>query len=103
MTEFAPAKVTASISRALWGEVSGKLRSVQFRTAGHRIDLRFFFDGSPDGDELDSIGCVGAEVAADFRGATVCEEAVPTQPDSDIPHAEGWYTAYARKEATLAR
>jgi hypothetical protein len=103
MTEFAPAEVTASVSRALWGEVCDKLRSVQFRMTGRRIDLRFFFDGSPNDDELDSVASMGAEVAADFPDSTVSEEVVPTQADSAIPHRKGWHTAYTGKEATLAR
>jgi hypothetical protein len=103
MTELSPAEVTASINRALWGEVSDKLRSVQFRAAADRIELRFFFAGDPGDDERDSISSVGAEVAADFPNTKVTEEAVPTVAESDIPCREGWHTVYARKEATLAR
>jgi hypothetical protein len=103
MTEFTPAFVAASVGRALWGEVSSKLRSVQYKMAANRIELRFFLDGGADGDELDSIGCVGAEVAADFPDATVLEEAVVTSPDSEIICPDGWHTAYARNEASMAR
>jgi hypothetical protein len=103
MTELTPANVAASVSRALWGEVSSKLRSVQYRIMQDRIELRFFFDGSPDGDELDSVTSVGAEVTADFADATVSEEVVPIAAESDIPCDLGWHTAYARREATLAR
>jgi hypothetical protein len=103
MTEFAPADVAASVGRALWGEVSPKLRCVQFRTVGKQINLRFTLEGAADGDERDSIGCVGAEVAADFPDARVFEEAIATFPDSDILTQEGWHTAYARKEASMAR
>jgi hypothetical protein len=103
MNEHAPAEVAASVGRALWGEVSSKLRSVQFRTVGNRIELGFWLDGGADGDELDSIGRVGAEVAADFPDATVSEEVLATSPDSKIPYREGWHTAYARKEPSLAR
>jgi hypothetical protein len=103
MNEFAPADVAASVGRALWGEVSSKLRSVQFRMADNRIELRFFLDGNADSEERDSIGCVGAEVAADFPEAKVFEEAIATVPDSEIVGQEGWHTAYARKEASMAR
>jgi hypothetical protein len=103
MTELTPANVAASVSRALWGEVSSKLRSVQFRAAQNRIELRFYFDGTPDNDELDSVSSVGGEVAADFADATVAEEVVPLAADTDIPSDEAWHTAYARREATLAR
>ncbi len=103
MTELSRAEVAASVNRALCGEVSDKLRSVQFRTAAHRIELRFFFEGNPGDDELESIGFVGAEVAADCANATVSEEAVPTAAESDIPCRDGWHTAYARRAATLVR
>jgi hypothetical protein len=103
MTEFAPARVAASVTRALWGEVSPKLRSVQFSTAGRVITLRFYYDGEPDDEERDSIGCVGAEAAADFHDATVMEEAVATSVDGEIACQEGWHTAYARKEPSLTR
>ena len=103
MTAFAPGEVAASVSRALWGEVSGKLRSVQFRTAEHRIDLRFFFAGNPDNLDLDSISSVGAEVAADFPDYTVAENVIPTRADTEIPCQDGWHTAYVRREPTLAR
>ena len=103
MTELSPAKVAASVSRALWGEISEGLRSVQFRTVRDRIELHFFFDGDPSDVERESMGFVGAEVVADFANATVSEEAVTTTPTSDIPCRDGWHTAYARREATLAR
>jgi hypothetical protein len=103
MTGLSPARVTASVSRALWGEVSERLRSVQFRMVKDRIELRFFFDGDPNDDERETMGFVGAEVAADFANAAVSEEAVSTTAASDIPCRDGWHTAYARREATLAR
>ena len=103
MNDFAPADVAASVGRALWGEVSPKLRSVQYRTVGNQIEMRFILDGVADGDERDSISCVGAEVAADFPDARVLEEVISTVPDSDIVTQEGWHTAYARKEPSMAR
>jgi len=103
MTELSPAEVTASVSRALWGEVSEKLQSVQFRMAKGRLELLFFSDGDPSDDERQTMGIVGAEVAADFANAAVSEEAVSITQNSCIPWRDGWHTAYARREATLAR
>lgn len=103
MTELSPARVAASVGPALWGEVSEGLRSVQFRTVKDRIELRLFFDGDPNNDERESMGFVGAEVVADFANATVSEEAVSTTAGSDIPCGDGWHTAHARREATVAR
>jgi hypothetical protein len=103
MNEREPADVAASVSRALWGEISSTLRSVQFRTVGDRIELRFWLEGGTDGEELESIDRVGAEVAADFPDATVSEEVLATSHDSEIPYHEGWHAAYAREEPSLAR
>jgi len=95
--------VISSINRALWGEVSTKLRSVQFSLDGSRIAIRFFFDETPDDGDLNSMASVGAEVAADFPGCTVSEEAVATEANCPVPHDAGWRTAFARKEPSLAR
>jgi len=105
MTECAPAHVAAAAGRALWGEVSPKLRSPQFSTIGRDITLRFDHEGDPGDDERDSMGLVGAEVAADFPDAMVTEEAIATATatDSEIECTDGWHTAYARKEQSLAR
>ena len=103
MKELTPTDVAASVSRARWGEVSSKLRSVQFRTAERRIDSRFFFDGDADPSEQNPIGCVGPEVAADFPDTSVSEETVGTLADSEIMCQQGWHTVYARRETSLAR
>lgn len=63
MAAAALGKVTASINRALWGDFSAKLRCVQFKPDKSLITLRFSFDGAPDDSDLDSVSCVGAEVA----------------------------------------
>ena len=103
MTAIAPGKVVASIDRALWGEVSSKLRSVQFKSDKDRIRLRFFFAGPPDDADKDFVGSIGAEVAADFPGYSVTEEIIPTEPDSAVSYQEGWQPAFARREPALAR
>lgn len=103
MTDLSPAGVAASVSRALWGEVSERLRNIQFRMAKNRTELRFFFGGNPNDDERETMGIVGAEVAAVLTNAAVSEEAVSITAENDIPYLDGWHTAYARREATLAR
>jgi hypothetical protein len=103
VSEFAREQVTASMNRALWGEVTGHLRWVQFRTAGRHIDLRFLFGGVPGDDDRDAMGAIGAEVAADFADATVCEEAIGTGKQGLPASQPGWHVVYARKEPSLAR
>ena len=101
MTALAPSDVVASLNRALWGEVSPALRSVQFTAEPQHIGLRFFFGGTPEHGDIESVNCIGAEVAADFPGCTVSEEVIPTTVGTAIPRQDGWYLAYARKEASL--
>lgn len=103
MSEFATEQVTASVKRALWGEVTSRSRCVQFRRSGHRINLRFYFDRIPNYDDRDAIGVVGAEVAADFTDATVFEEAIGTSRDDSPARQQGWTIVYAWKEPSLTR
>jgi hypothetical protein len=103
MTELAQSNVSASVGRALWGEVAPNLRSVRFRATEHGIELRFYYEGDAGESERDAMGSVGAEVAADFPDTTISEEAVATSADNEIPCQDGWHTAYARKEPSLAR
>jgi hypothetical protein len=98
-----PASLIASVSRALLGEVSDKLRCVQFRTNAQQIQLAFFFEGRPSDQDLDSVSAVAAEVAADFPDLTIAEEAVATDQADRIACRDGWHLVYARKEPSLVR
>lgn len=101
MTEIDPARLAASVNRALWGEVSEGLRCMQFSSTGRRITLRFHFLGEPDESDRDSVGSVGAEVAADFPDAVVSEQVIPTQAGDAIRCEPSWHTGFLRKERAL--
>jgi len=101
MSTLTPSDVATSLNRALWGEVSPNLRSVQFAMEPLHIGLRFFFDGVPRDGDVESANCIGAEVAADFPGCTVSEEVIATTAGTALPRQDGWHVAYARKEASL--
>ena len=96
-------RVIASINRALWGEVSSKLRSVQFKVEAARISLRFFYEGAADDADRDSVASVGGEVAADFPECAVSEETIATNAAKPIEYEPGWQAAFARKERSLVR
>jgi hypothetical protein len=102
MTEVDPVKLAASVNRALGGEVSEGLRCVQFAGAGQRITLRFHFLGEPDQSDRESVGNVGAEVAADFPDVVVDEKVIPTRADDAIRCEPAWHTVFLRKETALA-
>jgi hypothetical protein len=97
------ARLFASVCRALWGEVSDKLRCVQFHADSAQIRLLFVFEGPPEEPDVDSVGAIGAEVAADFPGCTVTEETLATDPADQVARRDGWHLAYARKEPALVR
>jgi hypothetical protein len=101
MTALASSDVATSLNRALWGEVSPNLRSVQFTTERQHIILRFFFDGMPKNADRESVNCVGAEVAADFPGCKLADKVVPTMAGAAIPRQDGWHVVFARKETRL--
>ena len=101
MAALASSDVATSLNRALWGEVSPNLRSVQFTTERQPIILRFFFDGVPKDADCETVNCVGAEVAADFPGCTLVEKVVPTTSGTAIPRQDGWHVVFARKETRL--
>ncbi|HUB44082.1 MAG TPA: hypothetical protein VMB73_03775 [Acetobacteraceae bacterium] len=102
MTDATVPEVRLSISRGLWGEVSTHMRSVQFRLEERVLRLRFTFDSVPTGDDLESVGSIGAEVAADLPGWKVDEEVRAIASDCAMPIEEGWHTAFRRKEPSLA-
>ncbi|MCY1279424.1 hypothetical protein D9M70_281780 [compost metagenome] len=56
-----------SIQRALLGEVSAKLRAVTFSVSEICLDIRFYFDGAINYDDLESASCVETEVLADYE------------------------------------
>lgn len=56
-----------SIQRALLGEVSERLRVVAFSVSENNLEIRFYFDGVIDGDDLESASCVETEVLADYE------------------------------------
>jgi hypothetical protein len=56
-----------SIQRALLGEVSEELRAVVLSVKGNVVDINFYFDGSINEMDAESVSCVEAEVIADFE------------------------------------
>jgi hypothetical protein len=101
MTALASSDVATSLNRALWGEASPNLRSVQFTPERQHIILRFFFDGVPKDADCETVNCIGAEVAADLPGCKLSEEIVPTTAATAIPRQDGWHVVFARKETRL--
>lgn len=56
-----------SIQRAMLGEVSAKLRAVTFTVSRTCLDIKFYFDGVVDDDDLESVSCIETEVLADYE------------------------------------
>ncbi|QIB08189.1 hypothetical protein GZ982_26825 [Pseudomonas fluorescens] len=55
-----------SVQRALLGEVSKTLRAVILSVADQALDIRFYFDGEIEEDDIESVSCVETEILADY-------------------------------------
>lgn len=90
-----------SLQRALLGEVSSALRGV---TAGWRdwvFDIVCYFDGPISEADEYSMGCVSAEIAADFPPEyTVNFDVVRKDAPAEMPVLREW--VYRRREDPAA-
>jgi len=95
-----PSRVTVmlSLQRALLGEVFPALRAVTVEWGPAFVRFIGYIDGEPSEEDLESLSCVSAEVAADFSaGVDVDFEAVrcdhPQRIADDLPRV------YRRRES----
>lgn len=90
--------VVLSLNRALLGAVSNSLRAVHFQADEKKIDIFFFFDGVISVDDEDTMGTVGAEVAADFPALSVYEHGLRVDSPARLKGEPGRHVVFARKE-----
>ncbi|MEG7362463.1 hypothetical protein [Pseudomonas citronellolis] len=55
-----------NIQRALLGEVSGRVRAVAFSISEASLDVRLYFDGPINLDDIEHASYIEAEVMADY-------------------------------------
>lgn len=98
MAKINRADMVLSLNRVLLGEVSPKLREVEFSSDDRYIYLRFFYDQDLDDDDRDSTYTIAATVASDFPGYSLKDEIISGDSLPHIaPHGIAWETAYARR------
>jgi hypothetical protein len=92
--------VILSVNRALWGEVSSSLRSVQVEYGRHEIEIFRYFDGEVSEEDMESMSRVASEVAADFPEHKIYEHSIRVDyPTSINPTEESRHIVFMRKEA----
>ena len=74
------------------------MRAVKACEEDGAIRLRFFIDGPPSEDDLDSASAAAAEVIADFPDHDLDDRAVRFDAPTPIPSDEGWISVFERRE-----
>ncbi|WP_257168500.1 hypothetical protein [Bradyrhizobium sp. SRS-191] len=90
--------VFLSLTRALLGEVTPSLRTVQFELVDRNIDIFCIFDGSISEDDRESMSCMETEVMANFPEATVQARCLRIDLPDPVPNAPGRSVVFARRE-----
>ena|SRR5271166_2082228 len=91
--------VILSVNRALWGEVSSSLRSVQVDFGKDEICLFCYFDREISAENIESMSLVVSEVAADFPSDKVREYCIRAYyPTSIKPEEDSRHIVFLRKE-----
>ncbi len=89
-------RVLLSLQRALLGEVSSALRGVTADWHDNAIDIVCYFDGPIAEQDEESMGCVDAEVLADFPEHTVNFRIIRSDTPEEMKPLRAW--VYRRRE-----
>ena len=92
------AALICSVNRALLQEVGPSLRAVKAQETGETIRLRFFIDGEPSEEDLNSASCAASEVISDFPEHALDDQVVRLDAPTPIPSEGGWITVFERRE-----
>lgn len=92
-------RVLHSIQRALLGEVFPALRAVTVEWRADLVKFYAYVDGSVTDEDMLSLSCVSAEVAADFEATVDIDyEVVRLDAPEAIVDSRTW--VFARREET---
>jgi hypothetical protein len=87
-----------SVNRALWGEVSPHLRSVQVTFDALEIRVFLYFDGPISEEDKEIASIVTTSVAADFPEHSVVEHCLQLDHPQPVPVVEGRHVVFFRRE-----
>lgn len=90
--------VILSVNRALWGEVSLPLRSVQVEYNDSEVNIYCFFDGEISEESRESMHAVGSSIAGDFKNNMVYDHCIRVDYPAPVPRQEGRHLVFLRKE-----
>ncbi len=88
-----------SVNRALWGEVSCSLRSVQVEYQKSEIHLYCFYDGEISEEDVEAMSSVASLVAADFPHHNVYEHCIRIDCPNPLLYEKERHVVFLRKEA----
>jgi|SRR5712671_6913243 len=89
--------VICSVSRALLGEVSIRLRCVQASYDEAEIHLYCYFDGELQEADIESMQIVSGMVAGDFSGHKGVEHCIRLDVPAVVPAFDDRITIFLRK------
>ncbi|QAY75824.1 hypothetical protein [Sphingosinicella sp. BN140058] len=87
-----------SVNRALWEEVGPSLRVVAAKDDEGIIRLRFFIDGEPSQEDLESASSAAAEVIADFPEHELDDKVVRLDAPERVQVTADWQIVFMRRE-----
>lgn len=93
-------RITMSLVRALWGEITQDVRAVLARIDGEAsFSIEFYVDGSAIEQFVEPASCIETEVLADFpENFSISHEVIRLDSPSKVPVGDG-VLIYLRKEA----
>jgi hypothetical protein len=92
-----------SVNRALWGEVSCSLRSVQVEYLESEIHLYCFYDGEISENDSEAMSTVASSVAADFPSHNIYEHCIRLDYPSPLLYEKERHVVFLRKEENQKR
>lgn len=96
-TEPTRSRVLCSIQRAMLGEVFPSLRAVTIEWRSDRVEFCAYVDGPASEEDLESLSCISAEVAADF-GSDVEIDYDVVRRDAPEPICDSRTWVFRRRE-----
>ncbi|HET8612480.1 MAG TPA: hypothetical protein VFL92_06905 [Sphingomonas sp.] len=93
------ARLICSVNRALWQEVGPNLRAVMAKSDGRTIRLRFFVDGEPSEDDIESASIAATEVISDFPDCEMDDQVIRLDAPARMPTNDEWLVIFMRRES----
>lgn len=93
-------RITMSLMRALWGEITPDVRAVLVRAIGEEaFSIEFYIDGDIAEDFAEAASCIEGEVMGDFPSKfDISHHVIRLDYPNEIPIEDG-ILIYLRKES----